>query len=145
MAQALRLTVGVKLLTGHHTAHVVTVDESQYITDKTIHVDRRARDPLQDQPRTFELEMADITLLANKKRVIHLSAVECALSGSLAPTAGQTSHRLCHHIQRHSWCWHAHLTVTSEERGDAHFGEPCSWWQTAEVKHLAKLGATRGA
>ena len=34
---------------------------------------------------------------------------------------------------------------TSEERGEAHFGEPCSWWQTAEVKHLAELGAIRGA
>ena len=53
VAQALRLSAGVKLLTGHHTAHVVTVDESPWIMDKTTHVDRRARDPLQNQPRTF--------------------------------------------------------------------------------------------
>ena len=37
------------------------------------------------------------------------------------------------------------LLTTSEERGEAHFGEPCSWWQTVEVKILAKLGATKGA
>ena len=37
------------------------------------------------------------------------------------------------------------VLTTSEERGEAHFGEPCSWWQTAEVRYLAKLGATRGA
>ena len=24
-------------------------------------------------------------------------------------------------------------------------GEPCSWWQTAEVKHFAKQGGTKGA
>ena len=35
------------------------------------------------------------------------------------------------------------VLTTSEERGEGHFGEPCSWWQTAEVKHLAKLGANR--
>ena len=61
------------------------------------------------------------------------------------PQQGKRATDSVTHIQRHPWCWHAHLTVTSEERGDAHFGEPCSWWQTAEVKHLAKLGATRGA
>ena len=32
-----------------------------------------------------------------------------------------------------------------EERGKAHFGEPCSWWQTEDVQHLAELGASRGA
>ena len=36
------------------------------------------------------------------------------------------------------------VLTTSEERGEAHFGEPCSWWQTAEVRYLAKLAATRG-
>ena len=33
----------------------------------------------------------------------------------------------------------------AEERGKAHFGEPCSWWQTEDVRLLAHLGATRGA
>ena len=37
------------------------------------------------------------------------------------------------------------VLTTSEERGDAHRGEPCSWWQAAETKHLATLGATRSA
>ena len=36
------------------------------------------------------------------------------------------------------------VLTTSKERGEAHFGEPCSWWQTAEVKHIANL-ANRGA
>ena len=35
------------------------------------------------------------------------------------------------------------VLTTSEERGDAHRGEPCSWWQAAETKHLATMGATR--
>ena len=37
------------------------------------------------------------------------------------------------------------VLTTSEEHDEVHFGEPCSWWQTAEVKHSAKLGATTGA
>ena len=37
------------------------------------------------------------------------------------------------------------VLFASEERGQAHFGEPCSWCQTEDVQHLAELGANRGA
>ena len=37
------------------------------------------------------------------------------------------------------------VLFAAEERGKAHFGEPCSWWQTEDVRLLAHLGATRGA
>ena len=37
------------------------------------------------------------------------------------------------------------VLFASEERGKAHFVEPCSWWQTEDVQHLAELGANRGA
>ena len=37
------------------------------------------------------------------------------------------------------------VLFAAEERGKAHFGEPCSWWQTEILHHLAELGATRGA
>ena len=37
------------------------------------------------------------------------------------------------------------VLFAAEERGKAHFGEPCSWWQSKEVRHLSDLGAIRGA
>ena len=37
------------------------------------------------------------------------------------------------------------VLTASEERGEAHFGEPCSWCPTSKVKHLAKPSATKGA
>ena len=37
------------------------------------------------------------------------------------------------------------VLTTSEERGEAQRGEPRSWWQAAETKHLATMGATRSA
>ena len=37
------------------------------------------------------------------------------------------------------------VLFAAEERGKAHFGEPCSWWQTEDARLLAHLGATRGA
>ena len=37
------------------------------------------------------------------------------------------------------------VLTTSEERGEAQRGEPCSWWQAAETKYLAKMGANRSA
>ena len=37
------------------------------------------------------------------------------------------------------------VLFTSEERGNAHFGESCSWWQTEDVQHLAELGANISA
>ena len=37
------------------------------------------------------------------------------------------------------------VLFAAEERGKAHFGEPCSWWQTEDLHLLAELGATRGA
>ena len=35
--------------------------------------------------------------------------------------------------------------LAAEERGKAFSGEPCSWWQTEEVRLLSELGATRSA
>ena len=37
------------------------------------------------------------------------------------------------------------LLFASEERGEAHFGEPCSWWQSTELQLMSNLGAHRGA
>ena len=37
------------------------------------------------------------------------------------------------------------LLFASEERGEAHFGEPCSWWQSSELQLMSSLGAHRGA
>ena len=36
------------------------------------------------------------------------------------------------------------VLTTSQERGEPRRGEPCSWWQASEAKHLATMGATRG-
>ena len=37
------------------------------------------------------------------------------------------------------------LLFASEERGEAHFGEPCSWWQSSELQLVSRLGAHRVA
>ena len=37
------------------------------------------------------------------------------------------------------------LLFASEECGEAHFGEPCSWWQSAELQLMSNLGIHRGA
>ena len=35
------------------------------------------------------------------------------------------------------------LLFASEVRGEAHFGEPCSWWQSSELQLMSKLGSSQ--
>ena len=39
----------------------------------------------------------------------------------------------------------AQVLFAAEERGKTFYGEPCSWWQTEEVRIMSELGATRSA
>ena len=48
-------------------------------------------------------------------------------------------------FRAHSRQWIRAIEGFPEERGDAHHGEPCSRWQTSEVRVLDQLGGKRGA
>ena len=71
-------------------------------------------------------------LSQHTKRVNDAVTIEAAFMLALA---------LATLVQNHT----ALALFAAEERGKAFYGEPCSWWQTEEVRLMSELGAARGA
>ena len=134
---------GAALLPGAPPVHVKEVDVSTLQLDKHKKLDAsservavkraasgfRRRLCFTSWPVTTQGETVSVR---NKKRVNDAVTTETAFLLVLAlATLTQNNTGL--------------VMFASKERGEAHFGEPCWWWQTEDVRLFAELGASRGA
>ena len=103
----------------------------------------------------FQIQRGSFDLVCHLASSWHVSCSVCKQFGTNTASQSQVSLRfhLAVTIQAATCLVYAFATMTrrsrglslfaSEERGDAHFGESCSWWQSSELQPMSRLGAHR--